>query len=164
MMKKLLTSFFALAGFAILTGCTGSRVSGAYSVRAYAPHNPGAVKVKVSTSTQNIYVLEGDRLLMAVQSCVGANGTTPLGNHTIFSKLKTKRSGSYGFHEGFVWSEPRTHGCIRMHKEAAARFFQLVRIGTPVNIAITQPEDKLYGHLVRKLDQRNDPDPPPARL
>ena len=67
---------------------------------------------------------------------------------------------AYGFHEGFVWSEPHTHGCVRMHKEAAARFFALVRIGTPVSIASTQPEDQKYGHLVRKIDQRNDPDPP----
>jgi hypothetical protein len=47
-----------------------------------------------------------------------------------------------------------------MHREAAARFYALVNIGTPVQIATTQPEDTQYGHFVRKLDQRNDPDPP----
>jgi hypothetical protein len=47
-----------------------------------------------------------------------------------------------------------------MHKEAAARFFALVKIGTPVNIASSQPEDAKFGHFVRKLDQSRDPDPP----
>lgn len=193
-MKRL---FLLLAAAAMLTGCVTTQSSGPYKVTAFKPHNPNAVKVKVSTSTQNIYVLEGDRLLMAVQGCVGENGKTPLGNHTIFNKIRNKRSGSfgfsrdgkgadihkgqsvavgypmgfwcefapaYGFHEGFVWSIPRTHGCIRMHKEAAARFFALVKIGTPVNIATSQPEDRQYGHFVRKLDQRNDPDPAPSVL
>ena len=71
---------------------------------------------------------------------------------------------AYGFHEGFVWSEPRTMGCIRLHREAAARLYALVKIGTPVNIATSQPEDKQYGHFVRKLDQRNDPNPPQELL
>jgi len=158
-----------------LGACVAPR-SGSYKVTAYAPKNPDAVRVKVSTSTQNIYVLEGDRLLMGVQGCVGANGSTPKGSFRIQSKIKNKRRISqpdagypmaywcdfkpaYGFHEGFVWSIPRTHGCIRMHREAAARFFALVKVGTPVSIASSQPEDKQYGHVVRKLDQRNDPDP-----
>ena len=67
---------------------------------------------------------------------------------------------AYGFHEGFVHPYPRTHGCIRLHREAAARFYALVRIGTPVNIASSQPEDATHGRTVRKLDQSRDPDPP----
>jgi len=180
-MKYFLNTIFALAGIAFLSSCSSNMIgssSGSYRVTAYAPHNPSAVRVKLSTSTQNIYVLEGDRLLMAVQGNVGKPGTpTPHGEFRIFNKDKTRRRASepdagypmaywcefapaYGFHEGFVWSEPHTHGCVRMHKEAAARFFALVRIGTPVSIASTQPEDQKYGHLVRKIDQRNDPDPP----
>src|SRR5205814_1309204 len=175
-------------GIAFLPGCAATR-SQPYHVTAYAPHNPNAVKVKVSTSTQNIYVMEGDRCLMAVQGCVGAHGTTPPGNHSVIAKIKQKRSGSfgfasngtpvdahkgqsvsvgypmanwvefapaYGFHEGFVWSEPRTHGCIRLHKEAAARLFALVKIGTPVNVATSQPEDSTVGRSVQRLDQRKD--------
>lgn len=152
-------------------------MGGGYSVKAYAPHNPAAVRVKVSTSTQNIYVMEGSRVLMAVQGCVGANGATGSGHYTIGEKIKQKRRASepdagypmaywcswkpaYGFHEGFVHPYPRTHGCIRMHREAAARFFALVRIGTPVDIASSQPEDATAGKTVRKLDQSRDPDPP----
>ena len=179
-MKKLLTALLALAGITLLPGCAGvgGGLGGSYSVKALAPHNPSAVRVKLSTSTQHIYVMEGDRLLMAVQGNVGKPGTpTPHGNFTIFNKDKTRRRASepdagypmaywcefapaYGFHEGFVWSEPHTHGCVRMHKEAAARLFALVKIGTPVSIASSQPEDSKYGSLVRRIDQRNDPDPP----
>jgi len=35
---------------------------------------------------------------------------------------------------GFVHPYPRTHGCIRLHGEAAPKFFALVKIGTPVSI------------------------------
>jgi hypothetical protein len=177
-MKSLLYIFSAAAAL-MLGACT--TVTGGYSVKAYAPHNPANVKVKVSTSTQHIYVMEGDRLLMAVQGCVGANGATPKGSFRIGNKIKEKRRISqpdagypmaywcefkpaYGFHEGFVWNVPRTHGCIRLHKEAAARLFALVRIGTPVYIASSLPEDRTHGGQVRKLDQRNDPDPPRSHL
>jgi hypothetical protein len=169
----------AVCAAAFLPACTTMAPAGKYTVKAYKPHNPNNVSVKLSTSTQNIYVKEGDRLLMAVQGCVGANGSTPMGNYRIFNKDKTRRRQSepdrgypmaywcefkpaYGFHQGFVWSIPRTHGCVRMHKEAAARFYQLVQIGTPVNIARTQPEDAQYGHFVKKLDESRDPDPPRA--
>lgn len=180
-MKQILRFLLGLSGIALLAGCSTGRVGGAYSVKAFAPNNPANVRVKVSTSTQHVYVLEGDRLLMAVQGCVGANGATGSGNYRIIEKIKNKRRVSqpdagypmaywcawkpaYGFHEGFVWSIPRTHGCIRMHREAAARFYQLVSIGTPVSIASSQPEDGMYGHFVRKLDQRHDPDPPRSVL
>ena len=178
-MKHLLNTFLAVAALAVLSGCGNmiGSMGGGYSVKAYAPHNPAAVRVKVSTSTQNIYVMEGSRMLMAVQGCVGANGATGSGHYSIGEKIKQKRrvsepdagypmaywcswKSAYGFHEGFVHPYPRTHGCIRMHREAAARFFALVRIGTPVDIASSQPEDATYGKTVRKLDQSRDPDPP----
>ena len=176
-MKNLLHTICAIVALAVLSGCSGNMIGGSYTVKALAPHNPSAVKVKVSTSTQNIYVMEGSRMLMAVQGCVGANGATGSGHYSIMEKNKTKRRASmpdagypmaywcawksaYGFHEGFVHPRPRTHGCIRMHREAAARFFALVKIGTPVDIASSQPEDATYGKSVRKLDQSRDPDPP----
>ncbi|MEO5718783.1 MAG: L,D-transpeptidase family protein, partial [Chthoniobacterales bacterium] len=71
---------------------------------------------------------------------------------------------AYGFHEGFVHPTPRTHGCIRLHREAAARLFALVKVGTPVNISDRQPEDIKYGRQVMKLDQSRDPDPPRSQM
>ena len=180
-MKRFLYLVAILAS-ATLGACGGGPIrSAVYSVKAYAPNNPDAVSVKVSTSTQHIYVMEGDRLLMAVQGCVGANGSTPKGSYRIFNKIKNKRRISqpdagypmgywcefkpaYGFHEGFVHPRPRSHGCIRLHREAAARLFALVRVGTPVHISSTHPEDAKYGSQVRRLDQSRDPDPPRSLL
>src|SRR5439155_923274 len=129
------------------------------------------------TSTQNLFVMEGDRLLMAVQANVGRPGaSTPHGHFTIYSKQKERRRASepdagypmaywcefapaYGFHEGFVWPVPHTHGCVRLHREAAARLFALTRIGTPVIIESSLPEDKQYGNLVLRLDQSHEHEP-----
>jgi hypothetical protein len=194
-MKRLFLTLLAAASCAWLAGCATSPVhsSSSYHITAYKPHDPNAVKVKVSTGTETVYVMEGDRCLMAAQCCVGKPGTaSPPGNHTIIAKIKNKRSGSfgftasgapadihrgdnvavgypmqywcefspsYGFHAGYLWTEPHTHGCIRLHKEAAARLFALVRIGTPVSIADSQPEDASFGKSIHRIDQRSDPDP-----
>src|SRR5438309_4149855 len=186
----------------LLTGCGTTRVAGgkAYHVTAYRPHDPSAVRVKVSLSQQNVYVMEGDRCLMAAAISVGTSAKpTPKGNFTIYSKQEHKRSGSYGFsvqgdrivpstgggggryvgypmgywcefapaygfHQGFVHPVPHTHGCIRLKGEAAAKFYALVRIGTPVNIATTQPEDATIGPKVQRVDDSHTPDPDPHRM
>ena len=183
----------------LLTGCaTGGHVSagGPYHVTAYKPNNPSAVRVKVSLSKQDVYVMEGDRCLMAAAISVGMpSKPTPKGNFNIYSKQEHKRSGSYGFsvqgnqivpstgggagryvgypmgywcefapaygfHQGFVHPVPRTHGCIRLKGEAAAKFYALVRIGTPVIIATSQPEDETIGPKVQRVDDSRTPDPP----
>lgn len=59
---------------------------------------------------------------------------------------------AYGFHTGWMKPFPASGGCLRMHKNVAPKFFRLVRVGTPVNIAMTQPEDASIG--------RNVPRPP----
>jgi len=69
---------------------------------------------------------------------------------------------SYGFHQGYVWPVARTHGCLRLHKNVAAKFFALVREGTPICIARTQPEDQTIGLNVPRPHDFNDPDPDPA--
>src|SRR5437016_10360635 len=176
----------------LLAGCATGKVAagGAYHVTAYKPHDPSAVHVKVSLSKENIYVMEGDRCLMAAAISVGMpNKPTPRGNFTIYSKKEQKRSGEYGFsvqgntvvattsghagghyvgypmgywcefspgygfHQGFVHPSPRTHGCIRLHGEAAPKFFALVKIGTPVNIAIAQPQDATLASGVQRVDE-----------
>ena len=187
----------------LLTGCaTGGRVStgGPYHVTAYKPNDPSKVRVLVSLSKENIYVMEGDRCLMAVACSIGTPAKpTPKGHFTIYSKQEHKRSGSYGFsvqgdrvvpstgggagryvgypmgywcefapaygfHQGFVHLTPRTHGCIRLKGEAAPKFFALVKIGTPVNIANSQPEDETIGPKVQRVDDSKTPDPDPRLM
>jgi hypothetical protein len=71
---------------------------------------------------------------------------------------------AYGFHEGYVWPHPKTHGCLRLHKNAAPKFYELVRNGTPVQIAETQPEDSTVGANLRRPTDYKDPDPPAAYM
>jgi lipoprotein-anchoring transpeptidase ErfK/SrfK len=188
----------------LLAGCgttTRAPVGGPYHVTAYRPHDPSAVRVKLSLSKENVYVMEGDRCLMAAACSVGMpNKPTPRGNFSIYSKQEHKRSGEYGFsvqggtvvattaghaggryvgypmgywcefapgygfHQGFVHPVPRTHGCVRLKGEAAAKFFALVRIGTPVNIAETQSEDATIGPTVQRVDDSHTPDPDPHTM
>jgi len=193
----------AASSVLLLTGyATGGRViaGGRYLVTVYKPHDPSAVRVKVSLSKENVYVMEGDRSLMAAAISVGLpTKPTPRGNFNIYAKQEHKRSGSYGFsvqgdrivpstgggggryvgypmgywcefapaygfHQGFVHPVPHTHGCIRLKGEAAAKFYALVRIGTPVNIATSQPEDETIGPKVQRVDDSRTPDPPASRM
>ena len=84
----------------LLTGCQTARVAGGgpYHVTAYKPNDPSKVRVDVSLAKQNVYVMEGDRCLMAAAISVGTPAKpTPKGNFRIYSKQEHKRSGSYGF-------------------------------------------------------------------
>ena len=66
----------------------------------------------------------------------------------------------YGFHSGSVWPMPRSKGCLRIHKNVAPTFFDLVGSGVPVNIAQSQPEDAKEGKNVPRPTDYADPDPP----
>lgn len=55
---------------------------------------------------------------------------------------------AYGFHTGWIRPYPHTNGCIRMHHNIAPKFFRIVRNGTPVNIASSQPEDATHGREI----------------
>ena len=203
----------AVSGTAVTTGSannrpinTGATVATSvsadseadYEVVAYKPQNPKDVRVSVSLSKQQVYVMEGERCLMAAACNIGVPAKpTPKGHFKIMEKIPNKRSGTYGFqvsngkitpclaatchgvyvgyplpfwcgfapgygfHQGYVWPAPRTHGLIRLDKQAAPRFFELVQTGTPVDIADTQPEDATVGQNVQRPTDYQDPDLPP---
>lgn len=65
---------------------------------------------------------------------------------------------NYGFHTGWVKHTPCTHGCIRMHENLAPKFYRLVKVGTPVSIAYSQPEDKTIGNIPLPPDAGPLPD------
>ena len=75
-------------------------------------------------------------------------------------------SPAYGFHQGYVWNIPRSHGCLRLHHNVAAKFFALARLGTPVNIANSQPEDDTIGAKATRPGEEHylAPDPPNSVL
>ena len=200
-------AFLALLATAtlFLGGCAGTQMGGSYQTTAYQPASLSDVRVKVSLSTQNVYVEEGSHLLMATPTCVGRPGfLTPVGQYKVIFKDQFKRSETYGywvrgseahpgeaakqppgggwtyvgypmaywvefadgfgFHEGPVWPYPRSHGCLHLHDTASAKFFELVQIGTPVEIEQRLPEDALYGRDVRRPTDYADPDPPPQLM
>jgi len=70
----------------------------------------------------------------------------------------------YGFHEGPVWPVPPSHGCLHIHEAASAKLFQLVKIGTPVEIRNSFPEDSTYGAKAKRPTDYADPDPAPALM
>lgn len=180
---------FVLAGASALlaaTGCqtlpTGGSTSFSYDPAVQQPQNPSNVRVKLSTGAQRLYVLEGDKVLLATPVCVGKPGSpTPQGNFTIYSKVANRRRSSspgagypmtywmefapaYGLHWGFVKTTPATHGCVRMPLNAARKTFALVRTGTPINIAPSQPLDATVGRSLPRLDDSRLPDPPMSYL
>ena len=142
------------------------------------PSNPANVKLKLSTGAQRLYVVEGDKVLLATPVCVGtAASPTPLGNYTIYSKQANRRRVSspgagypmtywmefkpaYGLHWGFVKPTPATHGCVRMPIDSARKVFALIRTGTPINIARSQPWDATIGKSLPVLDDSHLADPP----
>ena len=203
---RLYLSLVVLVACSGLTGCvtSGTGSSAAYHVDAYRPASLSDVVVKVSLSKQNVYVMEGNRCLMATGTCVGKPGyPTPIGHFSVISKIADHRSStygywvngdqafagasakspgagwhyvgypmanwieftpSYGFHEGPIWPYPRSHGCLHIHQAASAKLFELVRIGTPVDIADHQPEDDTFGSKVERPTDYADPDPAPASM
>lgn len=154
-----------------------------YYVKALKPNNPANVKVKVSTSNQAVYVMEGDRPLMVLACTVGkASSPTPKGSYRIRSKQQYRRrqsqpgrgypmgywcefkSAAYGIHAGWVHNAPRSAGCIRLHFNAAPKFFNLVRVGTPLHIATSQPEDATLGTNILRPRDGAAPEFPPNIL
>ncbi len=145
------------------------------------PTNAGNVKVKVSTGAGRVYVMEGNKVLLASPCAVGTNGSTGQGNYTIGYKEARKRRQSqpdagypmaywqewkpaYGLHWGFVKPYPCTHGCIRLPMNTARKLFSLTRVGTPLNISSSQPEDATVGKTLPKIDDGPLPNPNPTYL
>lgn len=175
----------ALAAAALFLGaCTTVQKSGpgrssfTYDPPVTAPTNPSAVKLKLSTGAQRLYVVEGDKVLLATPVTVGKAATpTPHGNYTIYLKTANRRrisspgagypmtywmefKSAYGLHWGFVKATPATHGCVRMPLNSARKVFALVRTGTPINISTSQPWDATIGKSLPRLDDSHLPDPP----
>ena len=73
-------------------------------------------------------------------------------------------SPGYGFHTEYVWPEPHSHGCLRIHRNDAAKLFELARNGTPVIISETQPEDAVYLKGFKRPGPEHylTPEPPPS--
>lgn len=180
---------FAIAAAALalgLTACqtvpTRGKNSFTFDPPVKQPTNPSAVKVKLSTGAQRLYVVEGNTVLLATPVTVGKPGSmTPHGNYTIYSKTANRRRVSspgagypmtywmefkpaYGMHWGFLKPYPSTMGCVRMPLRSAKKTFELVRVGTPIHIASSQPWDATVGKSLPTLDDSRLPNPPDSYM
>ncbi len=187
---KLTRLFFSATAVAIafgLSACqtmptTGGKTAFSFDPPVTQPTNPSAVKLKLSTGAQRLYVVEGDKVLLATPVTVGKPGSlTPHGNFTIYSKQANRRrfsspgagypmtywmefKSAYGLHWGFMKPHPATLGCVRMPLKSAAKTFALIRVGTPINISTSQPWDATIGKSLPRLDDSHLSDPPMAYM
>ncbi|GAA5482352.1 L,D-transpeptidase [Haloferula sargassicola] len=163
------------------TGTPGTSFS--FDPKVTKPTNTSATKVYLSTGAQKIYVVEGDKVLLASPACVGTAATpTPKGTFPIRNKVKYRRRASspgagypmtywmefsspaYGMHWGFVKPYPATHGCVRLPLNTARKMFDMVQVGTRVNVASSQPWDNTVGKSLPRLDDGPLPNPPNSYL
>lgn len=182
-LRRLFQALAVTAVAAALSSCATKKSSGNYSVHfdppAKAVTNPSAVKVKISTSAQRVYVVQGNEVLLATPCSVGTASTpTPAGTHRISSKTANRRRASspgagypmtywmsfyspaYGMHWGWVKPYPCTHGCVRLPIKSANKIFNMVQVGTPVIVASSHPEDATIGRTLPVLDDSTLADPP----
>jgi lipoprotein-anchoring transpeptidase ErfK/SrfK len=186
--RSLTVLLFAGAAFA-LSSCTNTVGSGgAHTSFKFDPPvkqatTSSTVRVKMSTSAQRLYVVQGDEVLLATPICVGTpSSPTPTGSFPIRSKVKERRRASspgagypmtywmefyspaYGMHWGFVKPYPATHGCVRLPLNSARKIFNLVKVGTMVDVARTQPWDATVGKSLPTIDDSALPNPPMSYL
>jgi len=184
-MKQILRSLLLICLAASVSSCVTAK-KGNYST-SFVPtakpvKNPSAVKVKLSTGAQRVYVMEGNEVLLATPCSVGtASSPTPHGTFTIYSKTANRRrvsspgagypmtfwmefKSAYGMHWGFVKPYPCTHGCVRLPIASAQKIFSMVKTGTPLIIAPSHPEDATIGKTLPVLDDSTLPDPPESYM
>jgi len=180
--RRLLQTIALVAVASAMSSCATKKPRGNFSTSfdppAKAVTNPSAVKVKLSTGAQRVYVMQGNEVLLATPCAVGTASTpTPLGTYTIYSKQANRRRQSqpgagypmsfwmefksaYGMHWGWVKPYPCTHGCVRLPIKSAQKIFAMVPSGTPLIIATSHPEDATIGKTLPVLDDSALADPP----
>lgn len=101
--KLLITPSLTALACLGLHSCSTAPSSGLAAYQSYnrpasLPANPSNVRVKVSTSKQLAYVMEGSKPLLVMPVSVGTSSTpTPKGSFRIFKKEHRHRANSHGF-------------------------------------------------------------------
>ena len=127
-MKKRILLALSVACAGLFTSCQTTSSLGAYDAYnrpASKPVNANNVRVKVSTSNQMVYVMEGNKPLLVMPVSVGTSSTpTPKGNFKIYSKQEYRRAQTHGY---FVHGNGQISGGYLRNKPAGTKF-----IGTPM--------------------------------
>lgn len=124
-------------------------------VWASAIPTDGDTRIILDLLTQMAYVYRGDKLVGASTMSSARKGMiTPLGFWSILEKRPFYRSkkydnapmphsvffsGGYAVHATYAikrLGQPASHGCVRLHPDNAADFYQLVETFGPTNTSI----------------------------
>ena len=173
----------ALSSCSNTTSSGGAHTSFKFDPPVKQPASSAGIRVKMSTGAQRLYVVQGDEVLLATPICVGtASAPTPHGTFPIRAKVAERRRASspgagypmtywmefyspaYGMHWGFVKPYPATHGCVRLPLNSARKIFNMVKVGTPVDVARSQPWDATVGKSLPTIDDSALPNPPMSYL
>jgi hypothetical protein len=73
-------------------------------------------------------------------------------------------SPAYGMHWGFIKPYPTTAGCVRLPLNSARKVFDLVQVGTPLNVSASQPWDATIGAKLPVLDDSSLSNPPDSYM
>jgi lipoprotein-anchoring transpeptidase ErfK/SrfK len=179
----LLSAAAALALSSCSTTVSGPQTSFQFDPPVKQATNPSAVRVKLSTNAQRLYVVEGNEVLLATPVSVGKpSSPTPHGTFPIRAKKAERRRASspgagypmtywmefynpaYGMHWGFLKPYPTTAGCVRIPLKSARKVFNMVRVGTPIDIARSQPWDETIGKSLPVLDDSSLANPPTSYM
>ena len=107
-------------------------------------------RIEISLGDQRAVLWKDNRAIMSAPISTGRPGfPTPSGSFVITDKERVRYSSIYkvsmpyfmrlncsefGMHEGVVPNYPASHGCIRLPREAAIRFFREMDMGNLVTI------------------------------
>lgn len=112
-------------------------------------HAKGERRVRIHLATQRGELLVNGQVAMDFPVSTGKQNSTPEGSYHILEKDPHHRSNIYhvampyfmrltydgiGLHVGDVYRTPVSHGCIRMTREACVPLYQLLPVGTPVEV------------------------------
>jgi len=108
------------------------------------------VRIEISLANQRANLWKDDKIVLSTRISTGRTGyRTPAGSFVVTDKHRTRTSNIYhvkmpyfmrlncsdvGMHAGVVPDYPASHGCIRLPKDAAIRFFREADVGTLVTI------------------------------
>ncbi|MEI6350501.1 MAG: ankyrin repeat domain-containing protein [Verrucomicrobiota bacterium] len=108
------------------------------------------IRIEISLGNQRAVLWKDNRAVLSAPISTGRSGfPTPSGSFVITDKERMRYSSIYkvsmpyfmrlncsefGMHEGVVPNYPASHGCIRLPREAAIRFFHEVEMGNLVTI------------------------------
>jgi len=115
-----------------------------------APREKGK-SIHISLGAQRAWLFEDGELLLTSPTCTGKpSHRTPTGTFHVVKKHKDWTSTIYhvsmpyflrlnpwyfGLHAGNIYTQPSSHGCIRLPHNMAKAFFENTPTGTPVKIS-----------------------------